>query len=227
MTGWADAVRVLLFSLCAVSCDRVTALPVSPVSPETPAPIGSSNAGVLSLAPQEWPALLFPVDSSPFTSPNGLTLRVPTRPGTISTLATPSVPRDLTGVRFVVSLNARMSSPVWWYYDPCGADRPYVRLWIFTGDWSDTPAGSDARWYSQDRWDLTTLTGTLDVPTTDLARWSNVTGQRASDRPSAFASALTRVSHVGVVFGGDCFAAHGFGLTSGSADVAIGRFELR
>ena len=209
--------------MCALSCGRVTE---SPVSADAPIPIASSSPVVLSLAPHEWPALLFPVDSSPFTSANGLTLQVPTQPGTINTLATPNVPRNITGLRFVVSLNARMSSPVWWFYDPCGIDRPYVRLWIFTGDWS-TPTGNDARWYSQDRWDLTTLAGTLDVPTADLTRWSNVAGQRASDRPSPFAVALTAVTHLGVVFGGDCFAAHGFGLTSGSADVAISRYELR
>ena len=46
-----------------------------------------------------------------------------------------------------------------------------------------------------------------------------------ANRP--FAMALSAVTHLGIVFGGDCFAAHGFGLTSGSADVAIGRFELR
>lgn len=88
----------------------------------------------------------------------------------------------------------------------------------------DRHTAQDGRFWCQTPIVLRPGAVTLEVPLTDLSRWSNVNGKLASERQAGFAALLKDIGMVGLTFGGCGNFGHGANIKGGTARMTIRQF---
>lgn len=125
-----------------------------------------------------------------------------------------SLTGDLTGktLNDVITVSGATDAFITQNGGGCG-NPPAVRLYF------DTPgfAYTNFWWSNPVSYVLANGTATLNVSLSDPSQWSDWNGQFGTANPQEFAQAVSKVQHVGLSFGGDCFFENGATVNSGTA----------
>lgn len=112
---------------------------------------------------------------------------------------------------------------IWaWPPDICGG---FAWAHIMVQQQGDTLQSDDGRWWFDAAIKL--IDGPFSLPVTFTADyWTNVVGQRGTDRPTQWQTAMSNPGHIGLTFGGGCFFGHGAWLSAGAARFILTAFQI-
>lgn len=127
--------------------------------------------------------------------------------------------------RITLSVDTSSGEPVFWAHNDAGGycQPGFVRIML--QKYKDDMRNADGRWWASVAFQIASPAMVMmEIPITDLSKWSNVYGQFASTRPDKFKSTMSNLGNVGVTFGGCNNFGHGVNTTGGVAKMTVTEF---